>query len=145
MTRVTELCNRVETTKQLYVQEEPARHGNFFCSLIPVTQSANIVQVRVPIPTPAATENLSIFNATHCRCSPKNAVVAPYECIDFLRTNSILGIICKSRVYAIGDQEYSCDGMGSAYCSGKFRESTYFVNDGKNAGEPGSVFCRTWR
>lgn len=137
----TELCNRVETTKQAYVQEEADGHGYFFCSRAPVTQSVNIVQVGVPIPTPAATESLSPFNATHCRCSLKNTVVAPHECTDFLRTESHEAIICKTRVCAIGDHEYSCDGIGSSYCTRKFRESTYFVNDGKNSGGPGWVYC----
>lgn len=51
----TELCNRVETTAEVYSPEESAGGNEVFCSKKPITRFANVVQVGAPIPTPAAT------------------------------------------------------------------------------------------
>lgn len=135
-----ELCNRVETTTEGYSMEESAGGGKMFCSKAPVTRSSSVVQVGVPIPTPAMAEVLSTFNETHCRCSKKKDILSPHECLDFSRTEVDKAIVCQSRECNIGE-DYTCDGLGSAYCTRSFADRTFFVNDGNVPGDPGKVYC----
>lgn len=137
----SKLCRRTEATTEAFTSEEPAGDGKVFCSKSLVKRSVNIEEVGIPIPTPPPMEVMSTFNATHCTCSPKKALLSPYECVDLLRTVKDEAIVCKSRDCAIGEKEYSCDGLGSSFCKRSYAKRTYFVNEGEVEGEPGQVYC----
>lgn len=136
----TELCKRVDNVGEVWFPEEDAGSGQVFCVKKNVTRSSNIVQVGARIPVAETADNLSTFNATHCRCSPKQELVAPYECLDFLRTIENVAVFCTSRDCNVGD-DYACDGMGTSYCKREFVARTHFVNDGVLVSEPGVVYC----
>lgn len=135
------LCKRVDTVEQVWVPAEDAGNGLVFCVKKNVTSSINEIQTGAVIPVVETTERLSTFNDTHCRCSPKHGLFAPYECLDFLRTEDEIAVLCTSRDCNVGTNEYSCDGMGGSYCERRYVQRTHFVNDGTRRSEPGVVYC----
>lgn len=135
------LCKRVDTVEQVWTPVEDAGSGLVFCEKKNVTSSVNEVQTGAGIPYGETTVRLSTFNATHCRCSPKRELVAPYQCLDFLRTEDEVAVLCTSRDCSVRTDEYACDGIGTSYCERKYVERMHFVNNGIHKSEPGVVYC----
>lgn len=137
----TDLCARSETTRQVYTPESLAGNGQVYCFQTSMTTTINTVLEGVPIPTPEVTEELSPFNATHCRCSLKKELVEPYQCLDFKRTEANIAVVCSTRDCNFSPEDYTCDGVGTSYCTRTFVRNSHYVNDGEVAGEEGAVYC----
>lgn len=139
----TQMCKRKEEMKEVYVAEENAGDGEIFCKKEKVNRTINVVQIGEVVPTAKSgdEENFSGFNATNCKCSPKMDVVAPYQCVDYLRTDTDRAVVCKLRDCAVGSHEYVCDAFGDSYCSRANITRSHYVNDGGIEGMFPSIYC----
>lgn len=137
----TEFCSRTEETRQVLVPDGSAGGDNVFCHSASMTSTTNTLLVGIPLPSVQVAEDLSYFNATHCRCASKAEVTAPYQCLDVLQTNSPVAVICTSRVCNVNENELTCDAFGSSYCKREVVSNNHYVNDGSVAGEAGSFYC----
>ncbi|PXF40947.1 hypothetical protein BWQ96_09342 [Gracilariopsis chorda] len=137
----TSLCQRAERTMTSYITEGPAPGGMMYCSPQQRTITENVVIPGASVPVVVDINDLPPFNATHCRCTPKQAIVGSSTCLDFLRTESSIAIVCSVRECRIGSSEHVCDAFGDSYCERTFADKIHYVNNGDRLNEPGTVYC----
>lgn len=135
-----EVCERVKRSTTSHSKDGPAPNGNYYCSLNSVDVEEAVVLVGVPLPTPEKLPDLAPFNATHCRCSKKKDIGGPGQCLQYFKTIRDVALLCTARPCILRENEYSCDGIGQAYCSRSFSESVTYFDDGKTD-TAGVVYC----
>lgn len=85
--------------------------------------------------------SLEMFNETHCLCSQKSSTPNGGRCLRYFRTSYGLAIYCMWELCHVGDDEYQCDNLGSAYCRRDVTTKSYWENDGTVVGLDDVVYC----
>lgn len=140
------LCERSDLVSGSYVTEgmlsgPKGEKEEVYCKVKEESRSEGILQKDGLLNSYVKQGSLEPFNETHCLCSAKSSTWNGGRCLRYFRTSYGLAIYCVWKPCQIGNKEYQCDSLGSAYCRRDIETRSYWSDDGAVVGLTDIVYC----
>lgn len=144
------ICERSDIVSKYYVMEgmlsgPKNEKEEVYCKVHEGSRPEGILQKDGLINSYVKQGSVELFNETHCLCSVKSSTWNGGRCLRYFRTSYGLAVYCVWKPCQIGNREYQCDNLGSAYCRRDVETRSYWSDDGAVVGLTDVVYCHEAR